>query len=100
MTSKFLKEQSKFSKERGCHEWRGVAGSSQRGPKQTRKRLRVGLAPQHAATRYVQRGRANRLEKLRGDLADFYSIRVNDQWRVIFTWRDGDAHDVSFVDYH
>ena len=43
---------------------------------------------------------ANRLERLRGDLKDFYSIRVNDQWRVIFRWIDGDAYDVRVVDYH
>jgi len=43
---------------------------------------------------------SNRLEKLHGDLREFYSIRINDQWRVIFRWQDGDAHDVSIVDYH
>lgn len=43
---------------------------------------------------------ANRLEKLRGDLKDFHSIRINDQWRVIFRWIDGEAHDVRIVDYH
>jgi proteic killer suppression protein len=42
----------------------------------------------------------NRLEALRGDLRGFHSIRVNDQWRVVFRWVDGDAHDVSVVDYH
>ena len=42
----------------------------------------------------------NRLEKLRGDRSGQHSIRVNDQWRVCFTWRDGDAYDVSIVDYH
>jgi len=42
----------------------------------------------------------NRLEALRGDLRGRHSIRVNDQWRVVFTWRDGDAWDVSVVDYH
>ncbi len=41
----------------------------------------------------------NRLEKLRGDLAGFYSIRINDQWRIIFRWEDG-AADVKMVDYH
>ncbi|HXI17653.1 MAG TPA: type II toxin-antitoxin system RelE/ParE family toxin [Chloroflexota bacterium] len=40
------------------------------------------------------------IEKLRGDLSDYYSIRVNDQLRVIFRWIDGDAYDVSAVDYH
>lgn len=42
----------------------------------------------------------NRLEKLRGLRAGQYSIRVNDQWRVCFRWKDGDAHDVEIVDYH
>lgn len=43
---------------------------------------------------------SNRLEKLKGDLRQFHSIRINDQWRIIFVWRDGDAHDVAIVDYH
>jgi len=43
---------------------------------------------------------SNRPEKLKGDLSEFYSIRINDQWRVIFRWSDGDAQDVQIVDYH
>jgi proteic killer suppression protein len=43
---------------------------------------------------------SNRLEKLKGDLKDYYSIRVNDQWRVIFKWVDGEPHQVRIVDYH
>ena len=42
----------------------------------------------------------NRLAKLRGDRAGQHSIRVNDQSRIWFRWRDGDAHDVEIVDYH
>ena len=42
----------------------------------------------------------NRLEKLRGDRAGQWSIRVNDQWRLCFEWRDGDAYEVELVDYH
>ena len=42
----------------------------------------------------------NQLEKLKGDRSGQYSIRVNDQWRVCFTWHDGDAYDVEIVDYH
>lgn len=42
----------------------------------------------------------NRLEKLSGNRAGQYSIRVNDQWRICFRWKDGDAHDVEIVDYH
>jgi proteic killer suppression protein len=40
------------------------------------------------------------LEKLRGDLEGFYSVTINDQWRVIFRWSGGDADEVRIVDYH
>jgi len=43
---------------------------------------------------------ANRLERLVGDLAGLYSIRINIQWRICFRWSDGDACDVVIVDYH
>jgi proteic killer suppression protein len=43
---------------------------------------------------------ANRLEKLSGNRHGQHSIRINDQWRVCFRWRDGHAHDVEIVDYH
>jgi len=43
---------------------------------------------------------SNRLEKLKGDLKDFHSIRINDQWRAVFKWIDGDADEVRIVDYH
>ena len=43
---------------------------------------------------------SNRLERLQGDLKEFYSIRVNDQWRVIFKWIDNEPHEVQIVDYH
>jgi len=43
---------------------------------------------------------ANRLEKLSGKLKEFHSIRINDQWRIIFKWKSGNAFDVEIVDYH
>ena len=43
---------------------------------------------------------SNQLEKLSGDRAGQYSLRINDQWRVCFEWRDGDAYDIEIVDYH
>lgn len=43
---------------------------------------------------------SNRLEKLTGDLNRFYSIRINKQWRIIFTWNNGNAIDVKITDYH
>lgn len=43
---------------------------------------------------------ANRLEKLSGTLKGFYSIRINDQWRIIFKWSAGNAYEVEIIDYH
>jgi proteic killer suppression protein len=43
---------------------------------------------------------ANRLERLRGDHASQYSVRINDQWRICFVWKQGDAFGVEIVDYH
>jgi len=43
---------------------------------------------------------SNRLEKLKGNLKEFYSIRVNEQWRIIFQWRAGDVYEVRIIDYH
>jgi proteic killer suppression protein len=43
---------------------------------------------------------SNRLEKLRGNLSEYYSIRINDQWRIIFKWRNGEPYEVRVVDYH
>ena len=42
----------------------------------------------------------NRLETLKGDRKGQHSIRINDQWRICFRWKDGDAFDVEIVDYH
>ncbi|MCL7419314.1 MAG: type II toxin-antitoxin system RelE/ParE family toxin [Methylobacter sp.] len=42
----------------------------------------------------------NRLESLKGDRIGQYSIHVNDQWRICFIWRDGNAYDVEIIDYH
>lgn len=43
---------------------------------------------------------SNRLEKLSGKLKDFYSIRINDRWRIIFKWNAGNASEVKILDYH
>jgi len=42
----------------------------------------------------------NRLEKLSGSRLGQMSIRINDQWRICFVWKDGNAHEVEIVDYH
>ncbi len=43
---------------------------------------------------------SNKLEKLKGNLKDFYSIRINDQWRIIFKWDSGNSSEVEIIDYH
>ena len=43
---------------------------------------------------------ANRLEKLKGDLQEYYSIRINNQWRIIFKWINNDAYEIKILDYH
>ena len=43
---------------------------------------------------------ANRLEKLKGNLKEFNSIRINNQWRIIFKWDNGNALEVEIIDYH
>jgi proteic killer suppression protein len=43
---------------------------------------------------------SNRIEKLKGDKKERYSIRINDQWRICFTWTHPDAYDVEIIDYH
>jgi proteic killer suppression protein len=66
------------------------------------RRAKRKLEAVHAASRLedLKVPPSNRLEKLTGDLKDFHSIRVNDQWRVIFKWLAGDAHEVRVIDYH
>jgi proteic killer suppression protein len=43
---------------------------------------------------------ANRLEKLKGSYKEYHSIRINDQWRIIFIWMNGNAEQVEIIDYH
>jgi toxin HigB-1 len=62
-----------------------------------RKLLQVNAA---ATLEFLRVPPGNRLEPLKGDRAGQHSIRVNDQWRICFRWRAGDAHDVEIVDYH
>ncbi|MEQ1931972.1 MAG: type II toxin-antitoxin system RelE/ParE family toxin [Parvularculaceae bacterium] len=74
---------------------------SKRFPPDLVARAENKLAMIEAATRLddLRAPPANRLESLKGDRKGQHSIRVNDQWRICFTWSDG-AHDVEIVDYH
>jgi toxin HigB-1 len=66
------------------------------------RRAKRKLEAVHAAARLgdLRVPPSNRLEKLKGNLKEFHSIRINDQWRLVFRWVDGHAHDVAIVDYH
>ena len=79
-----------------------TAGKSRRVPTEIRKRAAMRLLQLNAATRIedLRLPPSNRLEQLHGDRAGQWSMRINDQWRVCFRFRDGDAFDVEIVDYH
>ena len=66
--------------------------------KVTRRKLRMLQAAVRLEDLRTPPG--NRLEMLSGNRIGQYSIRINDQWRLCFVWRDGDAYDVEVVDYH
>ena len=61
---------------------------------------KLRLLHQAEALRDLTAPPGNRLEALRGDRAGQHSIRINDQWRICFVWRDGGADNVEIVDYH
>jgi proteic killer suppression protein len=66
------------------------------------RRAKRKLEALHAAARLkdLRFPPSNRLEKLRGDLAEYYALRINEQWRIIFKWIDNNAQDVAIRDYH
>jgi proteic killer suppression protein len=78
------------------------SGESRRLPADLRRRAFKKLAILNAAVTLdnLRVPPGNQLEALRGNRAGQYSIRVNDQYRVCFVWRDGNAFDVEIVDYH
>ncbi|MFN4090606.1 MAG: type II toxin-antitoxin system RelE/ParE family toxin [Alphaproteobacteria bacterium] len=71
-------------------------------PQQIQRRARAKLLAIDAATALddLRVPPGNRLEALHGDRRDQHSIRVNDQWRICFVWRENEAWDVEIVDYH
>ena len=80
--------------------WRGE--SSRRLPAAIQQAARRKLRMLNAAAVHddLRIPPANRLEALKGERKGQYSIRINDQWRICFRWKDGGASDVQIVDYH
>ena len=75
---------------------------TRRFPPEIRRQARRKLLYLHDASdlRDLRVPPGNRLERLSGDLRDFHSIRINDQWRVVFRWQGVHAEDVRVLDYH
>jgi proteic killer suppression protein len=71
-------------------------------PPDLRRKARRKLLYLHEAAELsdMKQAPGNRLEALKGDRAGFHSVRINDQWRLIFRWEQGNAKDVSIEDYH
>jgi proteic killer suppression protein len=71
-------------------------------PPELRRSARRKLQYLHEAAdlKDLQAPPGNRLEGLKGSWKGFYSIRINDQWRIVFRWKDGNAYDVQIIDYH
>ena len=67
---------------------------------QRQARMRLQRVVAAAALTDLRVPPSHRLEALRGDRQEQYSIRVNDQWRVCFIWTDRDALEIEFIDYH
>ena len=78
------------------------AEPTKRFPPEIRNRARLKLAQLHAATRldFMAVPPSNRLEALKGDRKGQHSVRINQQWRLCFVWRNGNAFDVEIADYH
>ena len=87
----------------GKHAAAVFAGHAVRGlSMQIQRRARAKILMIDAAGRLddLRAPPGNRLEALRGDRRGQHSIRINEQWRICFVWRDGDAWEVEIVDYH
>ena len=80
--------------------WKGerVSGLPREIQEIARRKLRMLNNSQNLADLKIPP--SNRLEKLKGNLKEFYSIRINDQWRITFQWNEGIVLEVSIVDYH
>ena len=80
--------------------WDGAPSRRLPGDIQSVARRKLRMLNNAATLEDLRVPPANRLEALKGSRKGHYSIRINDQWRVCFRWKDADAYDVEIVDYH
>jgi len=80
--------------------WQGIRSTKLPGEIQeiARRKLRMLNNSQNISDLRIPP--SNRLEKLGGKLKEFYSIRINNQWRIVFKWIDDNSHEVYITDYH
>ncbi len=80
--------------------YRGLRVRGLPGDIQERARRKLRMINQARIVEDLQIPPGNRLEQLKGNLAGYWSIRINQQWRIIFRWQDGTKQDVTIIDYH
>ncbi|MFN4874465.1 MAG: type II toxin-antitoxin system RelE/ParE family toxin [Akkermansiaceae bacterium] len=80
--------------------YRGLRVRGLPGDIQERARRKLRMINQARIVEDLQIPPGNRLEQLKGNLNEFWSIRINQQWRIIFRWKDGTKQKVTIIDYH
>ncbi len=80
--------------------WEGIRSSKLPPEIQNMARRKLRMINNSIDLKDLRIPPSNRLEKLSGNRKDFYSIRINDQWRIIFLWEKGHALELEIVDYH
>jgi len=80
--------------------FRGESSRKFPGDIQPRALMRLRQLHRIIAIDQLRQPPSNHLESLSGNLKGFWSIRINQQWRIVFRWNDGNAADVQITDYH
>ena len=80
--------------------WNGIKSKKLPGEIQNVARRKLRMLNNSFNVNDLRIPPSNRLEKLKGDLSGFYCIRINDQWRIVFKFTNGNAFDVEITDYH
>jgi proteic killer suppression protein len=89
-----------FGDKRTRRVWEGIASRKLPDEIQNAARRKLRMLNNAQDIHDLKIPPANRLEKLSGDRKGYYSIRINQQWRIVFKWESGDAHEVRISDYH
>ena len=80
--------------------WQGIRSSKLPNEIQEVARRKLRMLNNSVDLKDLSIPPSNRLEKLKGNFKDFHSIRINDQWRIIFKWAKGHSTNVEIIDYH